>query len=253
MRRFGGDQAGRDAKQAMNYILSTLVFGAVVWWFAIGPGRKSGEALSPLTRKLVGAVAGGAGIILALRGRWDFALVLVSLSAWLLGMRLPAMFDPIGRARRSEIHTTALLVWFDLGTGAVEAQVRAGPFAGKWVHKLKPEQIFVLVRDLAQIDPQGLNLIAQDLDSRAPGWRQHVQFDAAAGQGAPTSVSEMREQEAYEILGLEPGASEEAIRAAHRTLITRFHPDKGGSTYLAAMVNRAKDIALESRSRRGQT
>lgn len=234
----------------MNYILSTIVFGAIVWWFAIGPGRKSGEALSPLTRKLVGAIAGGAGIILALRGRWDFAIVLVSLSAWLLGFKLPAMFDPIGRARRSELHTLALLVWFDQGSGEIEAQVRSGQFAGRWVHKMKPEEIFVLVRELAQIDPQGLNLIAQDLDRRAPGWRQHVQFDAAAGQSPATSAAEMREQEAYEILGLEPGATEEAIRAAHRALIARFHPDRGGSTYLAAMVNRAKDIALEARRRR---
>jgi DnaJ domain len=235
----------------MNYILSMIVFGAIVWWFAVGPGRKTGEALSPLTRKLVGAVAGGAGILLALRGRWDFAIVLVSLSAWLLGFRLPAMFDPIGRARRSEIHTLALLVWFDLTTGEIEAKVRSGQFAGKWLHKLKPDQIHLLVRELAQTDPQGLNLIAQDLDRRAPAWRQHVQFDTAAGQGPTASVAEMREQEAYEVLGLEPGASEEAIRTAHRALIARFHPDKGGSTYLAAMVNRAKDIALEARRRRG--
>jgi hypothetical protein len=233
----------------MNYILSMVAFGAIVWWFSVGPGRKTGEALSPLTRKLVGAVAGGAGILLALRGRWDFAIVLVSLSAWLLGLRLPSMFDPIGRARRSEIHTAALLVWFDLSTGEIQAKIRAGKFAGKWLHKLKPDQIPDLVRELVRIDPQGLNLIAQDLDGRAPGWRQYVQFDAASGQGPATSVSEMREQEAYEVLGLEPGATEEAIRAAHRTLITRFHPDKGGSTYLAAMVNRAKDIALEARRR----
>ena len=47
----------------MNYIISTLVFGAIVWWFAVGPGRKAGDRLSPLTRKLIGAVAGGAGLL----------------------------------------------------------------------------------------------------------------------------------------------------------------------------------------------
>ena len=234
----------------MNYIVSMVVFGAIVWWFAIGPGRKAGDQLSPLTRKLFGAIAGGAGIMLALKGRIDFAIVLVSLSAWLLGFKLPAMFDPIGRARRSEIRTMALLVSIDLGSGDLDASILAGTFAGRGLGKLSPHELVAFAREMATIDPQGLNLVAQDLDRRAPGWRQHVQFDAAAGQGPAASMSEMRDEEAYQVLGLEPGATEEAIRAAHRALIARFHPDRGGSTYLASMVNRAKDIALAA-SRRG--
>ena len=233
----------------MNYIVSTLVFGAIVWWFALGPGRKAGEQLSPLTRKLVGAVAGGAGIMLALRGRFDFAIVLVSLSAWLLGMKLPAMFDPIGRARRSEIRTGALFVTIDLGSGAIDAKILAGSYAGKTLASLRGDDLVALVRELARIDPQGLSLIVQDLDRRAPGWREHVQFDAAAGQGTAARSSEMRREEAYQILGVSPGASEEDIRAAHRALISRIHPDRGGSTHLAALVNRAKDVALAARGR----
>lgn len=231
----------------MNYIVSTLVFGAIVWWFAIGPGRKAGEKLSPLTRKLFGAVAGGAGIMLALRGRIDFAIVLISLSAWLLGMKLPAMFDPIGRARRSEICTGALLVTIDLGTGALDAKILAGAYAGRMLADISGDDLNAFVRELARIDPQGLSLIVQDLDRRSPGWREHVQFDAAAGQRTATRSSEMRDQEAYQILGLQAGASEEEIRAAHRALIARIHPDRGGSTHLAALVNRAKDVALAAR------
>jgi hypothetical protein len=228
----------------MNYIISTLVFGAIVWWFAVGPGRKAGDSLSPFTRKLVGAVAGLVGVMLAFKGRWDFAIVLVSLSGWLLGLRLPAIFDPIGRARKSELRTPALHLTIDMGTGAVEAKVMAGTYAGKALARLQGDELIVLARELARVDPSGLNLIIQDLDRRAPGWRQHVQFDTAAGQGAAAGSAEMREEEAYQILGLEPGASEEAIRAAHRALIGRIHPDRGGSTHLAALVNRAKDIAL---------
>jgi len=234
----------------MQYLVSMVVVGAVIWWFAVGPGRKAGDQLSPLTRKLVGALSGGAGILLALKGRIDMALVLISLSAWLLGFKLPAMFDPIGRARRSEIRTLALLVSIDLGNGDVDAQILAGRFAGQMVSRLAPAQLVQLAQELASLDPQGLNLLAQDLDRRAPGWRQNVQFDAAAGQGAASvGMGEMRQEEAYQILGLEPGASEEAIRAAHRALIGRLHPDRGGSTALAAMVNRAKDVALAARKR----
>lgn len=231
----------------MSYLLSTLIIGAIVWWFALGPGRKSGEALSPLTRKLFGAVAGGAGLILCLRGRLDFGIVLLSLSAWLLGFRLPAMVDPIGRARRSEIRTLALLITIDLGNGALAADILAGSFAGKRLSALKGAEILAFARELARIDPQGLALIVQDLDSRAPGWREHVQFDPTAGQGVAAGAGEMRHEEAYQILGLAPGASEAEIRAAHRALIGRIHPDRGGSTHLAALVNRAKDVALAAR------
>ena len=57
---------------------------------------------------------------------------------------------------------------------------------------------------------------------------------------------EMTRSDAYAILGLEEGASREQIIAAHGRLIQRLHPDRGGSTFLAAKINQARDLLLDS-------
>ncbi len=75
------------------------------------------------------------------------------------------------------------------------------------------------------------------------GWSEHAQGDAAAGRPAASS-GKMSEQEAYQILGLQAGASADDIGHAHRALMKKFHPDQGGSTYLAARINEAKETLL---------
>jgi hypothetical protein len=79
-------------------------------------------------------------------------------------------------------------------------------------------------------------------DGRPPGGGEHAQGHAGARRSA--ARGKMTEQEAYEILGLQPGASAEAITSAHRALMKKFHPDQGGTTYLAARINEAKEILL---------
>jgi DnaJ-domain-containing protein 1 len=83
-------------------------------------------------------------------------------------------------------------------------------------------------------------------------WR-NILHRGAAGFGtsggrrpSPPRAAGMSHAEAYKVLGLDEGASEDAIRAAHRRLIIQNHPDKGGSTYLAAKINEAKDTLLRT-------
>jgi DnaJ-domain-containing protein 1 len=83
------------------------------------------------------------------------------------------------------------------------------------------------------------------MDRRFAGWRDDA-TGASAGAGGPAGHSDgpMSRDEAYEVLGLRPGASGADIRRAHRTLMKKLHPDQGGSTYLAAKINQAKDLLL---------
>jgi len=54
----------------------------------------------------------------------------------------------------------------------------------------------------------------------------------------------MTKDKAYNVLGLKPGATKEEIITAHKKMMQKVHPDRGGSDYLAAEINTAKDILL---------
>src|SRR5262249_965912 len=98
---------------------------------------------------------------------------------------------------------------------------------------------------LGEALPWPLSCLAGYFDGGRPGRREHVQTDAHAGFGArPAAGGKMTEQEAYQILGVRSGASLAEIARAHRSLMKKFHPDQGGTTYLAARINEAKDVLL---------
>lgn len=85
------------------------------------------------------------------------------------------------------------------------------------------------------------------LTGTTPPWMRFPQGGGDQGGSRdipPGRRGAMSRAEALKVLGLEEGASEEQIRAAHRRLIVQIHPDKGGTSYLAAKINEAKDVLL---------
>ena len=130
----------------------------------------------------------------------------------------------------------------DHDSGRLSGTVTAGSLAGRELDTLDVPSVAALA---LQLDNESRQLLEAYLDRRAPGWREHAQRDAG-GRGTDTARrGTMTKEEAYQILGLAPGTGAEDIRKAHRTLMKKLHPDQGGSNYLAARVNEAKDILLD--------
>jgi hypothetical protein len=227
-----------------------LVFGLVilvlVLWLLHSFARSDPHKVAAALKIGGGTVSlAGAAFFLA-RGRIDAAIALGMAGLGLLGW-LP--FGPAGfgaRTRKktgqvSRVRTAFLEMELDHDTGDMRGRILAGRHEGVPLDALDPP---TLIGFLGDIDEESRALLATYLDRRSPSWREHAEGDAAAGrEGAPRS-GPMTEQEAYQILGLQPGASAADIGRAHRSLMKKLHPDQGGSTYLAARINEAKDTLL---------
>jgi hypothetical protein len=100
---------------------------------------------------------------------------------------------------------------------------------------------------LGEVLPWPLSSLAGYFDGGKTRRREHPQADADTGFAAPPPAGgKMTEQEAYQILGVQPGASMTEISRAHRLLMKKLHPDQGGTTYLAARINEAKDVLFRN-------
>jgi hypothetical protein len=193
-----------------------------------------------------GTLALGGAAFLAARGQLSLALSLALPGLFLLGW-LP--FGAAGFARRtqksagqvSRVRSAFFEMELDHDTGAMRGRIIAGRHEGVPLEAL---DVATLTALLTEIDDESRALLLAYLDRRDSRWRENTQGGAAAGESGSWRSGKMTEQEAYEILGLQTGSSAEEIGRAHRTLMKKLHPDQGGSTYLAARVNEAKDVLL---------
>jgi DnaJ-domain-containing protein 1 len=131
----------------------------------------------------------------------------------------------------------------DHDTGEMDGRILAGRHAGRMLSELSLEELLEAGQDFSG-DPDSSRLLEGYLDRAHPGWRDDVQADRARRQSAAAAPGGLSTQEAYEILGLEPGAGEAEVREAHRRLMKQVHPDRGGSAALAARINEAKERIL---------
>jgi hypothetical protein len=146
---------------------------------------------------------------------------------------------PGAGSQRSAVRTSFLDAWIDHTSGEMGAAVLRGRFTGRTLEGLSDSELLDLHAECAS-DSDSVRVLESYLDRRlGADWRQ------GAPQPPPRGPRvDMTREEALAVLGLQAGASDEEIRAAHRRLIQRMHPDVGGSADLAARINRAKDVLL---------
>jgi hypothetical protein len=228
-----------------------ILLGVVVLVLGLWAVNAFSKADPKQAARVLRAIGGGAALIFAgfllLRGEIGVAVPVGLFGLGLLGWvsLWPATFGARTQkstGQASQVRTAFLEMELDHDSGAMHGRVLKGRLEGTALDSLDRAALVAL---LGEIDADSQNLLAAYLDRREPGWREHAQGDTAAGGGPrPSSGGKMTEEEAYQILGIQPGASAEDISRAHRSLMKKLHPDQGGTTYLAARINEAKDVLI---------
>ena len=151
----------------------------------------------------------------------------------------------ITEQRASSVQSAGLDMRLDHDTGEMDGRVLAGRHEDAMLSDLDLKRLFEVAEDFRD-DPESLHLLEGYLDRTFPRWRDDIKDDAGRRARPAPGAGAMSKKEAYNILGLEPGAGDAEIRKAHRRLIKQAHPDHGGSAAQAARINEAKDTLLSN-------
>ena len=230
----------------MPFLLGVVVLLLLLWG-----GNSFSKANPKQAAKLLRSLGGGAALLFAafllFRGEIGPAVTVGAIALGALGWISLWPASLLSRTQKSagqvsRVRSAFIEMQLDHDSGRMIGRILAGPHQGAALDALDTA---TLVGLLGTMDADSRDLLAAYLDRRQPGWREHAQRDAAAGNRArAASGGKMTEEEAYQILGIEAGAARDEISRAHRSLMKKLHPDQGGSTYLAARVNEAKDVLL---------
>lgn len=208
-------------------------------------------------------VAAAVAIVLAATGRLGPAIAtLIFLAPMFLrwraiARRLKSATGPTP-GQSSSVRTAHLEAVLDHDSGEMNARIIDGPSAGRMLSDCELDDLMALLAEYRHIDPQSAAIVEAYLDRvHGAAWRAGDEAGSSGfgndGNGSRSSGSResggagsrMTVEEARAALGVGPSATREDIKRAHRHLMKRFHPDHGGTDYLAAKLNEAKEILLE--------
>jgi CysZ protein len=149
---------------------------------------------------------------------------------------------------QSRVATRFVLLVVDHYSGHIGGEVLDGPQRGKPLEAVSTDDLVELLHRAYMHDASSAEALEVYLERERnrPIRRPSPQTFASQAPRAPTAASaRMNESEALAVLGLPPSAGPAEIRAAHKRLMQRLHPDRGGSDYLASKINEAKDVLTE--------
>ena len=146
-------------------------------------------------------------------------------------------------SQKSRVRSVHLEMTLDHESGDIDGQILSGPREGQFLSDLSLPELLLLLSEI-QTDDQSLQLLETYLDHAHPEWHEHADRSANEHENRPTDASEMSREDAYRVLGLEPGSTKDEIREAYHRLIKRLHPDSGGSAVLTAQITAARDRLL---------
>jgi len=245
----------------VRLLLAIIIIVALFFflrWFRNKPARQISQTLKTIALY----VCIGLIIFLAISGRlhWLFALLasLLPFAKRLLPLLryIPLLSNGYRRyqARRTTSQTTKpgqhapietrfIRMTLNHDSGRIDGTIIDGPLSGKNLSQLGLQQLLTCWRHWQQQDQESARLLEAFLDqSHAPQWRE--QTNTKNNNQTPPD-GRMTQDEALAILGLEHPANHDEIIQAHRHLISKLHPDRGGSTYLTAKINQARDLLLK--------
>lgn len=201
-------------------------------------------------RWILGGGALAAAALLTMGGRIGPAslLGLVGSSILMRGRLGPIDFTTTGTAKgaKSKVRSHHFEMELDHDSGDVSGSVISGNFAGRDLMSIGEDEMRDLLREVSG-DPDSLSLLETWLDANRAGWREYFAQGSEQERQSQSAEPQMDENQALDILGLKPGASAADIKAAHHRLLKAVHPDQGGSNFLAARINAAKDFLLKNR------
>ena len=159
-----------------------------------------------------------------------------------------------GSSQSSTVETSLLKMTLDHESGNLDGELLATDSKGKYLSELSLSELISLYGLAEKQYPDSIEVLAAYIDRQhGSDWREAASAGSDSGEreqdARPNDNTEMTANEAYAVLGLDQNATEKEVIATHRKLMQKLHPDRGGSNYLAAKINQAKDLLI---SRKGK-
>ena len=192
-----------------------------------------------------GAATAGLGMVPVLNFIVMPAAVAGATAMWLRELKGEARYQG---EHQSRVMSRFVVLVIDQLSGKIGGEVLDGPHAGRPLDEVSTEDLLELLERAYLQDPASAEAIEVYLERERggrPDTPRSAQHQGSTGRPeAPPPAGRMSPGEARAILGIDPNAGPEAVRAAHKRLMQRLHPDRGGTDYLAAKLNEAKDVLI---------